>query len=163
VPEDENLHQDREYTRSEIQRLLKESDPRLRVVFLLLANGLRIGAISELKIGDLHLWPLPTDAPVPQKVYLLFVYAGTRSEYYTFLTPECIEAIDDNKDFRKKNAHEDIDNDLDSPLIRGQFPLYNKRHDDDDDVAIPKKMSKSSLQKTIQRKLKQAGLDTRTI
>ena len=48
IPEDESNHQDRAYTRKEIERLLKESDMRFRVVFLLLANGLRIGAIPEL-------------------------------------------------------------------------------------------------------------------
>ena len=153
VPEDENRHKDREYTRGEIERLLKESDPRFRVVLLLLTAGLRIGALPELNIGHLKERSLPTDDPVPQKVYQIFVYEGSKSEYYTFLTPEATEAVDAYKAFRKKNAHEDIK--PNSPLIREQFPLYNQGND----YVVPKRVSKNSLQKTIQRILKKAGLD----
>lgn len=158
VPKDENRHKDREYTRDEIQKLIDLSDQRFKVVFLLLTNGLRIGAIPELNIGHLKAWPLPTNDPEPPKVYQIKVYEGSKSEHYTFLTPEATEAIDEYLDFRRTKAHEDITK-ADSPLIREQFPLYNQPAADDD-VAIPKRMSKSSLVKTIQRILKKAGLDT---
>jgi integrase len=158
VPEDEDHTEDRSYTRTELEKLIKASDARFRVVFLLLANGLRVGAIPELLIGDLKAWPLPTPGEErPQKVYQILVYnRSKKGRYYTFVTPECTQAVDDYLAFRKKNAHEDITNPS-SPLIREQFPLYNHRQD----AAIPKKISQSSLEKIIERTVKKAGLSTK--
>jgi integrase len=157
LPEDENYHEDREYRRDEIEKLLRESDPRFRTVFLLLAStGMRIGAIPELQIGDLIAWPLPTDDPKPQKVYQIWVYnRSKRHRYYTFCTPECTTAIDEYLAFRKKNTKEDISQ-KSHPLIREQFPLFNKRID----ASIPKSITKSSLQHLVASIVKHAGLDT---
>ena len=46
----ETHSEDRSYTRQEIAELLRQStDERFRAVILLMANGLRVGAIPELE------------------------------------------------------------------------------------------------------------------
>jgi hypothetical protein len=160
LPEDEDNNKDdaRPYKRKEIQKVLKESDARFRVVFLLLANGLRVGAIPGIRRRDLTPWPLPTDDPKPPKVYQIKVYGRSKNHWYkTFVTPECATAIDDYAAFRKKHAREDFWANPEAPLIRDQFPLYNRRLIDN--VEIPKAVSQSSLEKSIERIVKKAGLE----
>jgi integrase len=56
LPPDESLHRDRPYTVDEIRKMLSVCPrPRERVIILLLTStGMRIGAIHNLKIGDIQ-------------------------------------------------------------------------------------------------------------
>ena len=54
-PPDESTHEDRLYTDEEMQRIIAECNKREKVIILLMISaGVRIGAISKLKIGHLH-------------------------------------------------------------------------------------------------------------
>ena len=137
VPPDEDHKENRAYTRKEIEKLIKESDSRYRVLFLLMANGMRIGALPDLQIGDLTAYPLPlkeTNAKAKekeelQKVYQIWVYnRSKKGRYYTFVTPETTQAIDDYLKFRKEQG-EDITKET-SPLIRDQFSLGDRQQAD---------------------------------
>ena len=162
VPPDEDHKQDRAYTRKEIEKLIKESDSRYRVLFLLMANGMRIGALPDLQIGDLTAYPLPmkeTKAIEPQRVYQIWVYnRSKKGRYYTFVTPETTQAIDDYLKFRKEQGEKDVSIHPDnySPLIRNQFSLGDRRQ-----AADPRKLAQGTLEKTIERTVKRAGLDTK--
>ena len=103
LPPDEKHEQDRAYTRKEIQKLLDTSDSRFKTIILLLANGMRIGALPGLQIRDIKL----ADGLLPgqPKIYKIEVYARSEKDnYYTFVTPECTKQIDDYLIFREKQG-----------------------------------------------------------
>src|SRR5919108_820891 len=79
---------DRAYTRDEIRKILEKCDERKKVMILLQSSaGLRVGALSDLKIGNLI-------KSEKYGLYKILVYEGTPDEYFCFCTPECTSAID---------------------------------------------------------------------
>jgi len=108
MPEYKKMKKDRAYKHEEVQRLLDIADQRLRAVVLLLTStGMRIGAIPDLRLRNLQ------DTKIT-------IYEGTHDEYFTFITPECKEAIDTYLAMRKRYG-ENITSD--SFLIREQFDI----------------------------------------
>jgi integrase len=129
------------YTHEQIQKLLDYSDPRIKVIILIMASAdLRVGALSLLRVGDL--------TPVPKyNLYQIRVYANSkRSRYYTFCTPECRKAIDNYLDYRRFSGEHITPK---SPLIRKEF---DKR-----DV---KPVSRSSIKQIMRDVLYMSGLRT---
>jgi integrase len=87
---------DRGYTTEEIQKILEFSDQRIKTAFLILAStGMRIGGLSQLKIGDLEKI---------QDLYKVSVYSGDKENYITFTTPEAAKEIDAYLEFRKRKG-----------------------------------------------------------
>jgi integrase len=155
IPPDENNDADRHYTHDEIEKLIQDSDRRFKVVILLLAGGMRVGAVPNLEIRDLTE-PEIGDGEITtnQKIYKIMVYNRSKSgRYYTFATPECAEAIDDYLEFRK-NRGEDITKKT-SPLIREQFDVNDRLQ-----AAQPKKIKLSSIIKIIERNIEKSGINT---
>jgi integrase len=111
--EHEKVAEDRPYTHSEIQRLLVHSSVRNRAMILLMSSaGLRIGALSILRIKDLE----PNDR---HSIYKVNVYAKSkRSGYFSFCTPEARKHIDLYLDHRKRWGERLTD---DSPLFRTDY------------------------------------------
>ena len=61
--------------------------PRAKaLVHFLASSGVRLGAIPELKYGDIK--------PI-EDCYQIRVYSGTRYEYITFITPEARKSLDE--------------------------------------------------------------------
>ncbi len=115
MPEQVKLKKDRGYRDYEILKLLELANERTRALVLLLAStGMRIGAIPLLRVEHLE---------AKGDIYKITVYENTRSEYFTFCTPECKRALDTYFEVRKR--HGEIMNDK-SPIIREQ---YDKRSD----------------------------------
>ena len=111
LPEQLKVGNDRAYTHEEISKLLEIADERMRAVILLLSSsGIRIGAIPNLRLGNLQ------DSK-------LIVYEGTREQYLTFITPECRKAIDNYLEMRSRYG--EIINEK-SYLIREQFDIRDK-------------------------------------
>lgn len=103
---------DRAYTHNEIQRILNVSDLRTRVIIGLMDSaGLRVGAITELKLRNLEKI---------ESCYKVTVYEGSKEQYYSFVTPESASFIDAYLQYRTQ-ASEKIT--PDSYLIRGQFDI----------------------------------------
>jgi len=112
LPAVDKVAEDRLYTKDELWAILQKCDERKRVMFLLLlSSGMRIGALPGLKIGDL-------EKIEKYALYKVNVYAGTKSKYVTFTTPECTQAVDYYLDYRRRRG-ETIT--AASPLIRKQF------------------------------------------
>lgn len=111
MPERRRVKKDRAYTHQEISKLLEITDDRMRAVILLLASsGLRIGAISSLRLRSLDDMKL-------------LVYENDSEEYLTFITPECKKAIDSYLDMRSRYGEKLTD---DSYLIREQFDIRDQ-------------------------------------
>ena len=108
VPENRRVRSDRAFTHEEISKLLSAADERMRAVILLLASsGIRLGALSSLRMKHM-------------KNRKLLVYENDKEEYFTFITPECQNAIDSYLDMRSRYG-EKIKNE--SFLIREQFDI----------------------------------------
>ena len=132
MPEQRKVKKDRSYTHQEISKMLEISDDRMRVIVLLLAStGMRIGAIPILKVGN-----------VDMNNNKITVYENATEEYFTFMTPECKQAIDSYLDMRSRYGEKIND---DSYLVREQFDIRDK-------FAISRCRSVSS--ETLQWKLK---------
>lgn len=147
-PSDESTHDDRPYSREEIQQVLSVCDLRGKAIILLLASsGERIGALHTMQIGDL--------TPVNFQhwnLYKVQVYARTRDKYYTFCTPECYNTIQEYLNFRKRYGEELKDK---SPLFRKQF---NKL--DPFTINAPKFLTESSTMNILDEALKKSGIKT---
>jgi integrase len=108
---------DMPYTYEEIQKILSKCDERERVIVLLLAStGMRRGAVSELKIGDLKYIE-------EYGIYEITVYRDFPEEYKTYCSLECAAAINGYLGFRKRYG-ENITSE--SYLIRKQFDRQHR-------------------------------------
>lgn len=106
---------DRPYTYDEIRKILNVSDLRMKVVVGLMSSaGLRIGAITGLKLRNLEK---------VESCYKVTVYEGTREQYYSFTTPECASFIDAYKEYRTKSGEILTE---ESYSIRDQFDLTDQ-------------------------------------
>jgi hypothetical protein len=153
VPPDESARYDRPYTHDEIERLLRTADERIRVVVLLMANGVREGGLTDLEFGDLEEMQIGVGSrnPQQQQVYKAFIYGRSRKDrYYTFLTPETYHAINEYMEYRQRFGEEIKKT---SPLIREQFDVRFTEAANN-----PRKLSLPGLSKLIERALTNAGL-----
>ncbi len=114
-PPDESTNDDKLYTIEQIQTILSVCDLRTKaMIHLMFSSGVRIGALHTMRIGDLI--PVTYQG---QDLYKIRVYARTRDEYYSFVTPECRRTtIDPYLDYRRR-CQEKLEDE--SPLFRKQF------------------------------------------
>jgi integrase len=97
-PEFRNVVEDQPYTREQIKTMLDKAERRNRAIILLLSSsGMRVGALSNLKVGDLT----PIDKQQCQ-IYQIQVYKRSKSKYITFCIPECRKEIDLYLQYRKR-------------------------------------------------------------
>lgn len=116
MPEYVRSRKDRAYTHDEIAKLLEIADERMRVVILLSAStGIRIGAIPDLRLRNLE--------KINDYYYKIIVYENFKQEYFTFCSYECLRAIDQYLDFRKRYGEK---LGRDSFLLREQFDVRNQ-------------------------------------
>ena len=109
---------DMPYTYEEIHRMLDKADERKRVMILLLAStGMRRGALSELRYGDIK-WIEEF------QIYEITVYKGFRQEYRTFCSMECAFSLNSYLDFRRRHGETITE---DSYLMRKQFDKRNNQ------------------------------------
>ncbi len=119
LPPDESVKDDRPYTLEEIQKILSASDLRTKaMIWLMHSSGCRIGSLHSMRIEDL--------VPVSyqgQELYKVRVYARTRDEYYSFVTPEAkSEGIDPYLDYRRR-CGEKLEDEF--TLFRKQFNRFS--------------------------------------
>jgi integrase len=141
---------DRPYTKEEISKLLDAAqDKRLKIAILLMCgSGLRIGSISELKLGSLQ--------PISKYgIYQITVYENTKQEYITFCTPECASIINSYLEYRKRNGDRLKPSE---PLLRDEFDINDSIR-----AASPKTLSTFSLRARIFTLLVSSGLRERKL
>jgi integrase len=117
LPEFKKSKKDRSYRYEEIQKLLEIADERMRVVILLLAStGMRIGAIPDLRLGNIEQVSTESGSDLP--IHKITGYENTNDEYITFTTPECTTAIHNYLKMRERYGERLT---KDCFLIREQF------------------------------------------
>jgi integrase len=100
---------DEKYTELDLQKMYNAANYREKTVLALLMSGMRIGAMPDLKVGDVK--PIEDWATVK-------VYRGTNLEYNTFITPQGYQDILNYLDYRRRNGETITD---DSSLLRNEF------------------------------------------
>jgi site-specific recombinase XerD len=146
LPPDESAYCDRPYTTAEIAQVITSCDLRTKAVVLLLcSSGMRIGALPDLRIGDL--------TKIPEcNLYKIQVYARSKKDrYYAFCTPECAAALNSYLDYRKRYG-ESLTKET-SPLIREQFNGENPFT-----INAPKFISVRGVEYMIMHALKISGI-----
>jgi len=128
------------YSTDDVKRMLDVTS-QLRnkaVIHFLASSGVRIGAISDLKIKHIR------DMPLGCK--MITVYEGSIEEYHTFLTPEASSCLDDYFNQRRKN----------NEILTDESPLFRKRYQIASTKARP--ITKSAIQAIITRALTNSSL-----
>jgi integrase len=148
LPPNRKLNRDRPYTREEIDLLLTFCGPRERALVLLLAStGMRIGAVTELRLHHLH--------KIEQYgLYKIIVYEGDKHEYYCFTTTEAAQAIDSYLEYRKRHGEKISSEETpEAPLIREEFDINDQLM-----ARYPKVMRPEALGVIINLKLQRSGI-----
>jgi integrase len=133
----------RAYTKEEIIKILSVADLRDRsIILLMISTGIRVGAIKSLKLKHLK--------KLKEEIGILTVYAESKNDRYNALiTPECIAAIDDYSQYRKKQCEKITD---DSYIIRDKFATFSKK------TNRAKPLSENTINKQMKHLLRKAGL-----
>jgi integrase len=144
--EEERPIENRGYTSEEIAKMLEFCDERVRAIILFLASsGVRIRAITELKLDDLT-------SITEYEFYQVRVYAATKDWYFTFITPEASKALNTYLNYRKTCGEKLKPG---SPLFRDQF-----NRNDPDSVYTPKPIKLRALEWLISQTIQKSGLST---
>jgi len=128
------------YTTNDIKKML-EHTPDLRnkcIVLFLASTGCRIGALADLKLGNLM--------NMPNNCKAVKIYEDSTDEYTTFLTPEVSEILE--RYFAKRGTDgECVDHN--SPIFRRKYRLG---------IEKIRPMTTHAIQSVVLRSLRKAGL-----
>jgi hypothetical protein len=159
LPEPDNSDDTREYTYSEIQKMLHHSKLIDKVLILLAASsGIRAGAFS---IKWKHLVPiylynenyLWDDQDVTESVQqkgqvvaaMIRIYANSNSEYVAFVTPECWNTIESYRNLWIQETNKEPK--PDDPFFKKSGPFARE-------------LSEMGIRKRLERVLKESGIRT---
>jgi hypothetical protein len=147
---------DRAYTAEEIYKALQTADQRMKVIILLLTSSdQRIGSLSDLTLGNL--------TRIDEfGIYKIVIYEGTNSEYYSFVSRECAQAIDDYFAYRIR-CNERITFNPDTRKWEPEdAPLLRIQSDSTDGLQArhPKPMKNNGIRKLLAHHLVKCGLRT---
>jgi hypothetical protein len=85
---------------NEIKKLIEYPDRRIKpIIYTMVSSGIRIGAWDTLQWK--HISPITNDSGIVICAKII-VYPGDSEEYYSFITPECKQAIDSYLDMRSR-------------------------------------------------------------
>jgi hypothetical protein len=156
IPTCKRFANDRAPTREEIQRIIKYSDRRIKpLVLTMCSSGIRLGAWEYLKWK--HVEPIRRrdrgddgNRIVAAKI---IVYAGEKEQYFSFITPEAFEALEEWMEYRRTSG-EDINGE--SWLMRTVWDTTTPNKT----IRSPEKMSEGAIKMLIGRALRSEGLRT---
>jgi hypothetical protein len=111
------------------------------MLLLMVSSGVRIGALPDIKMQDMKALDHPA------KIYQIYIYPGTRDEYFTYCSPEARRFIDEYLDYRKREGEEVK---ATSPLFRDMFDKFN--------VKKPKPLAKFTIAANLRNLALKAGI-----
>ena len=99
LPRGRHYADDRIPTVNEIRKLVEYPDRRIKKAIIFMASsGIRLGAWDYLKWG--HIKPIiRNEQTVAARVT---VYAGENEQYYSYITPEALNALQEWMDYRRQ-------------------------------------------------------------
>ena len=146
-PQHRDYANDRAPTVEEIKKLLDFPDRRIKVIVLvMLSSGIRVGAWDYLKWK--HIIPIKNEnnEVIAAKI---IVYAGTKEEYYSFITQEAFKTLEEYIEFRD-SCGEKITGE--SWLIRDTWKSTNVKFQNRGGLAtVPRKLKSSGIRSIISR------------
>ena len=146
-PQHRDYANDRAPTLEEIKKLLDFPDRRIKVIVLvMLSSGIRVGAWDYLKWK--HIIPIKNeeDKIIAAKIR---IYAGEKEEYFSFITPEAYDALQEYIEFRD-SCGEKISGE--SWLIRDIWKSTNVKFQNRGGLAtVPRKLKSSGVRSIISR------------
>lgn len=158
LPETGAVANDRAPTLEEIRKIIEYPDRRIKVlVLIMVSSGIRIGAWENLKLK--HITPLYS--PKNDKVVIaakLAVYEGRPKPYFTFVTPEAYQAVQDYVDFRKLHGEKITP---ESWVLRDKFETTGESYQSGAKiglVTVPKKLEISGIKKILIRAMRSQGI-----
>lgn len=99
------FRKDRGYTKIEIAKMLEKAALRCKIANLLMFTaGVRVGAITSIKIRDLEKID-------KYNLYKIKVYENDDEEYATFCTPGCASLIDSYLEYRQIHGERPLNED----------------------------------------------------
>jgi integrase len=157
IPTGRKFANDRAPTHEEVQRVIEYPDRRIKpLVLTMCSSGIRLGAWEYLKWK--HIEPIRRMDGDGKKGKIvaakIIVYAGENEQYFSFITPEAFEALQEWMEYRRISG-EDIN--VESWLMRTVWDTTNPRNST---VKSPKKMSREAIIQLVKRALKSEGLRT---
>jgi len=173
IPTGRKVANDRIPTVEEIQRLIGYPDRRIKpLVLTMCSSGIRVGAWEYLRWR--HIEPIIrgdetfeylkwNHEPITQdKIVVaakITVYAGENEQYFSFITPEAFEALDEWMHYRSTTGGEDINGETwlirqvwDTTTTTPKSPTTEK--------STTKKMSTDAIEQLIKRAWRSQGLRT---
>ena len=146
-PQHRDYANDRAPTIEEIKKLLDFPDRRIKVIVLvMLSSGIRVGAWDYLKWK--HIIPIKNDKDEVISAKIM-VYAGTKEEYFSFITPEAFTALQEYIEFRA-SCGEKITGE--SWLVRDIWKSTNVKFQNRGGLAtVPRKLRSSGIRSIISR------------
>jgi integrase len=151
LPRGKKYADDRIPTLEEIRKLVEYPDRRIKaIVYTMASSGIRVGAWDYLQWG--HIRPIEnSDGEVIAAK--MIVYAGEDEEYFTFISPEALRALQEWMSYRQSSGECTSEN---SWLMRD---LWDTRVAQGRGLAsLPKKLSSLGLKRLMERAIWAQGL-----
>ncbi|MDE1726739.1 MAG: site-specific integrase [Thaumarchaeota archaeon] len=138
------------WTTEDLQKMLGVcTNLRAKAILLVFAStSARVGAIPMLKIRDITDWTQTDDSsPNRRGCKKIVIYASSKEEYTSFLTPEASKAVEEYLQKRR----------IDGEKITGDSPLFRNLYQDNT-VDSVKPISYHYLMDLVKTIVKKAGL-----
>ena len=139
-PQKVKVSGDKPYSNNDIKKML-EVTPQLRnkvIIHFLASTGCRLGALPDLQLKHLSNMPFGCKS--------VLIYEDSIEEYYSFLTTEASNSLDEYLDMRKNDGEFLSDS---SPVFRNKYLIGN---------SPVKKMSIKSIQNVVSRAVLKSGI-----
>ena len=150
MPKGRRYANDRAPTLDEIKRVLAYPDRRIKpIVSVMSSSGIRLSAWDYLKWK--HIVPLSRNGRIVAAKIL--VYAEDDDEYFSFISQEAFEALEEWINYRKASGEEVIS---ESWLMRNLWDVTTPKGKGI--VTIPKKLKATGIKRLIERALWAQGI-----
>jgi len=141
LPEGRRFANDRAPTHEEIGKVIEYPDRRIKpLVLVTCSSGIRVGAWEYLKWK--HIEPIWRDNKIVAAK--IIVYAGENEQYFSFMTPEAFQALQEWMDYRKKSGED----------VNGESWLMITLWDTNAPAPIPQRMNTEGLRTLVERALR---------
>jgi integrase len=157
LPKERKYAEDRAPTIDEIQKLIEYPDRRIKAIILTMSSsGIRVGAWDDLKWK--HIKPIEQGGNIVAAAAKIIVYAGSDEQYYSFISAEAYQALDEWMNFRKKSGEKVTD---ESWLMRNLWDVTTPTGGPRGLISIPRKLQHAGVKSLIERALRAQGIRTK--